>query len=69
MTDNQEAAFTAIFMGDKPVVSKGGYIFQYFVPFAEADMAREVMGGAWKPDEPVTVGIARIANVSHMTGE
>jgi hypothetical protein len=64
LMSGHEDAFIAIFMGDKPVVSKGGYIFQYFVPFAEADGAREAMGGAWKPDDPVTVGITRIKNAT-----
>jgi len=62
MTDEATAddVILATFIGEKPVVSRGGYVFQYFVPFAEADAARAVMGGAWQPDKPVHVGITRI---------
>lgn len=54
--DIQEAHF----VGDKIAKGLGGYIFQYFVPYDHADAMRALMGGAWQPDSPVRVGIARL---------
>jgi hypothetical protein len=61
---SREDAFIATYVGCKPVVSRGGYVFSFVVPFGEADGAGEVLGGAWQPDQPVTVGITRIKNAT-----
>jgi hypothetical protein len=64
---NTEDAFLAVFAGSKPVVSKGGHVYSFVVPFDEADHANAVCGGAWKPDEPVTMAITRIGRMPEKT--
>ena len=60
-------AFTAVFLGSKPVVSKGGHVYSFVVPFEEADHANAVCGGAWSPDNPITMGITRIGRMPERT--
>lgn len=64
----QEDAFIAQYVGCKPVVSRGGYIYSFVVPFNEADDASGVLGGSWQPDQPVMVGITRIKNAVVVQG-
>ena len=59
--------FAALWLGSRPVVTRGGYVHSFLVKFPEQDMALEILGGSWEPDRPVECGIMPIAPVKDGT--
>jgi hypothetical protein len=59
--NEEKNAFTALYVGERNVTSRGGYVFSFLVTYDDVDEARRVLGGSWRPDEPVNVGIVPIA--------
>ncbi len=61
---SREDAFLATYIGCKPVVSRGGHVFSFVVPFEDSDHANAVCGGAWKPDDLMTMAITRVGRIA-----
>jgi hypothetical protein len=57
----EKTAFTALFIGERNVTSRGGYVFSFLVTYDDTDEARRILGGSWRPDEPVNVAIVPVA--------
>lgn len=53
-------AFTALYVGERNVTSRGGYVFSFLVLYDDVDEARRVLGGSWRPDSPINVGIVPV---------
>lgn len=60
MDEEAKNAFTALYVGEKNVTSRGGYVFSFLVLYDEVDEARRVLGGSWRPDTPINVGIVPV---------
>jgi hypothetical protein len=57
----EKNAFTALYVGDQNNTSHGGVIFKFLVMYEDVDEARRVLGGCWKPDTPINVGVVPVA--------
>ena len=61
--ETKPAAIEAYYAGDKPIVSRGGYVVQMVIPFEDADTWRTIAGN-WSPDNPVTFALARLGKAT-----
>lgn len=60
MEPEDKSAFTALYVGERNVTSRGGYVFSFLVMYDDVDEARRVLGGSWRPDTPINVGIVPV---------
>lgn len=59
MSDDKNA-FLAFYVGYQNNTSQGGVMFKFLVPYDEVDHAHKCLGGVWRPDQPVNVGIVQM---------